>query len=498
MNDETNKDLNYSRKLDVHRWSDFAEVNSFVDKIYADHFANQLSKHIGRKHLKVILLDLYVAWKDDPDLCIAYHRDVDKYNARSRYNKLKISKKTIDVVDLLIKADFVNHKIGFYDTREDGSSFMSRMWPAEKLISMFKKARFDKFDVGFYRKRESIVLKDHEKNEVDYKQDTRIITQMRMVLDKYNELLARTHIDVAILDNLYVETKIKNGKTKKIPLNLSNKFTRRIFNNNSWKKGGRFYGGFWQRIPSEYRQHIRINDKRTVEVDYSGHHISLLYANIGKNYWVENGFASDPYAVEVKELSGWSENQKREIAKTTVLVAVNASNEKNAFNAIRLAKAEYDLPEDVKLTDKLLKGVLDALKGKHPLIADKLCSGAGIDLQYMDSQITAKLIQHFTGKEVPILSIHDSYIVPEDFAIELRDKMEEVWGEVTGLPDLVEGWLEKLNMAQAKIKQNGYSGELDDPEEHKEMKKKLESGYVSQRYREGINEHIKYMESFNK
>ena len=40
----------------------------------------------------------------------------------------------------------------------------------------------------------------------------------------------------------------------------TNKFTRRIFSNNSFKDGGRFYGGWWQQVPNRkigWRSNIR-------------------------------------------------------------------------------------------------------------------------------------------------------------------------------------------------------------------------------------------------
>jgi hypothetical protein len=69
-----NLDLDYSRPLDVHRWSDYPKVNSFVDKIYCSLPALSGNKQIRKKHLKVLLLDLYVAWTTDPDLKIAISR----------------------------------------------------------------------------------------------------------------------------------------------------------------------------------------------------------------------------------------------------------------------------------------------------------------------------------------------------------------------------------------------------------------------------------------
>ena len=84
----SNVDLNYSRPLDVHRWSDHPEVNSFVDKIYSSLPSLSGNKQIRKKHLKVLLLDLYVAWSTDPDLKMAISRDNNAYKAKSRYNEL--------------------------------------------------------------------------------------------------------------------------------------------------------------------------------------------------------------------------------------------------------------------------------------------------------------------------------------------------------------------------------------------------------------------------
>ena len=41
-----------------------------------------------------------------------------------------------------------------------------------------------------------------------------------------------------------------------------------MFNNSSFDEGGRFYGGWWQRIDGKIRKDIRINKIATVEIDY--------------------------------------------------------------------------------------------------------------------------------------------------------------------------------------------------------------------------------------
>ena len=109
MEDMTRRDYEHSRPLDVHRWSDHPEVNAFVDRIYKEHIHQSgTNTQIKKKHLKVVLLDLYVAWSDDPNLNIAVHMSMNAYSdgtvsgkGKSRYNALNIKVSTIDIVHSL-------------------------------------------------------------------------------------------------------------------------------------------------------------------------------------------------------------------------------------------------------------------------------------------------------------------------------------------------------------------------------------------------------------
>ena len=65
-----------SRPLDVHLWSDHPEVNAFVYKLWDEEFAqgfepsgrgNRPKKKL-KYQFKVLILDLFVAWKQDPSL----------------------------------------------------------------------------------------------------------------------------------------------------------------------------------------------------------------------------------------------------------------------------------------------------------------------------------------------------------------------------------------------------------------------------------------------
>ena len=53
------REYNYSRTLDVHRWSCYTEANTFVKSIYEQYFlTHKVNKTIRKKLLKVVLLDL--------------------------------------------------------------------------------------------------------------------------------------------------------------------------------------------------------------------------------------------------------------------------------------------------------------------------------------------------------------------------------------------------------------------------------------------------------
>ena len=105
------RDYNYSRLLDVHVWSDYPEVNEFINLIYDTYFSTQNGKRsIAKRHIKLVLLDLYVAWLTDPDLCLSVNMTRDFYSRNfgtgtTRYNELNISAKTITVINTLKSDD---------------------------------------------------------------------------------------------------------------------------------------------------------------------------------------------------------------------------------------------------------------------------------------------------------------------------------------------------------------------------------------------------------
>ena len=419
-------DLMNARPLDVHRWSEYPEVNDFVNEIYSTLKSIKGHQNTGKKLVKVLLLDLYVAWCGDPSMKIMFSRDNNAYKAKSRYSELHIGKTIIGIVDTLVTEGIIHEQKGFND-RITGIGFKSRLWASEGLQARFKQARFGQFAIEHHKDRETVILRNEDKECEEYLDSTETI-RMRQLLQDYNSLLSNTHIDLYDLEIPVLE--IGTGKKKmRLQINQQDKFVRCIFNNGRWDQGGRFYGGWWQRCPSEYRKKIKMDGILTAEVDFSGLHIVILYAQQGINYWAE--INEDPYELpKIRDID--PDIDIRAAAKLLMLTAINAKEELEAFQSFRF-QAETGAPEK-RMTNEQLSWMLNALKRKHSPIAHKLASGAGIDLMYVDSQIAEKIISTFIYDcKCPILTVHDSFVVPIGSDRILQQVMESAFTAVTGI-----------------------------------------------------------------
>ena len=453
----TVRDYQHSRALDVHRWSDHLEVNSFVNAVF-DQFLKKRNKEntsIKKKHLKLVLLDLYVAWLNDPDLNIAVHMTQSAYSdgtvfnkGKSRYNELNIKVSTIDIVHRLRDARLIGYKEGWQDA--GGRGFVTRIWPTEKLIEMFENAAFGYFDIGYSDGREAIILRDENKNDVEYEDKTHI-KQMRLLVQAYNKLLEKTFIDIQSVDKParieLPEKKKRRFKNKPVFVNITHhdKFVRRIFNNKSFSDGGRFYGGWWQRIDSKFRKDIRMNNSPTVEIDYSALHVILAYSEAGIDYWKTTN--KDPYDLPVGGVN--NPEHCRDIAKLFFLLSFNASDEQALYKAFR---SELDYKEyPYSFPDDVLSGLLDTIKENHPDISHMICRGAGLRLMNIDSRICDYVIADFIKTSTPILTVHDSFIVPIGEEDRLNQLMKEAFEDVTNKVGIEVKYNQNLTKTQLSV-----------------------------------------------
>ena len=76
-----------------------------------------------------------------------------------------------------------------------------------------------------------------------------------------------------------------------------------------------------------------------------------------------------------------------------------------------------------------LKELVLALRDKHPKIADYFFKAKGIELQNIDALIAQNIIDKFTSEGIPVLCVHDSFIIQADKAEELEKQMTTAFNE---------------------------------------------------------------------
>lgn len=306
----------------------------------------------------------------------------------------------------------------------DNSKLQSAMCATDKLFKVIEPIKNNMLvDVV---PPESIILKDRKtKQKKDYK-NTRTTNKMRDELSLYNELRQNTNFSMAGISpelfdihrkyfNQYSITEIRSGTTN---INLSNPYVYRVFSG-SFKNGGRFYNGIESNAPSELRKKILINGNATVEKDYSSLHINMLYNMKGLDLR-ENAY----------DKVSQGDPGLRKLFKLIGLTSINSDNQRSCFLALRNEIRNNGLKIYFHdLSDKSIENYYNQWVDAHPAIKDYLNSDIGIKLQNKDSQLAAEIIKYFTGRGIPVLVVHDSFIIEKKYESELIDKMKAVYKE---------------------------------------------------------------------
>ena len=478
-------DYEHSRPLDVHRWSEHPEVNTFVDDIFNTYFKKKTD--IRKKHLKVVLLDLYVAWRDDPTLTIGVAMSPKAYKAgKSRNNSLHIKRTIIDIVNELKELELINFIKG--ERFSQRFSYVSRISASDKLIKKFQDAAFFEFAVGHHEGKETIVLRDENKEEIEYEDNTNT-RRMRKQLIDYNKLLEKSFIDIQKYDVPRILIKPKRRRRSDEPkyVNISHhdKFVRRVFNNSSFDEGGRFYGGWWQRIDGKIRKDIRINNIATVEIDYSAIHVIMLYALMGIDYW--SNFSKDPYDINIRFVN--DPEHSRKIIKLLLLLGINANNETSLFQAFR-NEHDYETMR-YEFTNERLSEILTNIKKEHHPIAHKICSGEGIKLMNYDSMIVEYILDDFIKRDTAILTVHDSFVVQLGDENRLHELMKEAFERVMKVNKV------KVKYNKNMTKQGLYSFRHLDYDYFIDTFYHLTKGSPTNGYKRRMERHNQYYNSSN-
>lgn len=365
----------------------------------------------------------------------------NKNNARPKYQTYDI---VVGVIKELISKGFIKfqgHVIKFAT---------SEYYPERSLLPYFK--GYSLKDVTILPPTKNVILRKLREETDDYDgakkyvdidyNPTQLTQKMTRDLFIYNRLRENASISLknlpkGIFDKHIDEflsrwsfndvEAIRYTKASTVTLELQKSYLVRIFNHD-FRRGGRFYRGVESNMPEELRRHIHINGNPTVELDYSGHHLRMLY------HLKKINLKTDPYAVEPNMSSGM-----RDVYKAVSLIGINAKGNKSALLAL-YQKFEEDenlakcLPDNSHETRQRL---IDNFKAHNKRIAGHLFKEKCHQLMNLDSKISNDILMFFEKKGILVLCIHDSYIIEKQHAKKLLKVMREAYRARLGFDPVI-------------------------------------------------------------
>ena len=305
----------------------------------------------------------------------------------------------------MIDCRFIEVTTAGYYLREAGRGGLTRFISTDKLLERFESLEgHPAFQIKPNLEEETIILRNKVNgNNVDIEyEDTPKTERFRSNLKKINECFLKHWADLRIKD-IEVQQLAERilQDTDKEPVDLSRKTITRIFTNGSFEEGGRFYRGWWQNVPSEYRKYITIDESVTTEYDFSQLSPHMLY--YAYNFKMGNEDAYD------RVLDG----QHRDVVKQAFNAMVQASTQLNHKpDTINLDGLEMDWRE-------LRQRVLEA----HKSIQHLFFKGIGNKLQFKDSCIAESVMLQFAEQNQVALPIHDSFIMRRGYTGDLEEAM---------------------------------------------------------------------------
>jgi hypothetical protein len=320
-------------------------------------------------------------------------------------------------------------KKGVFDRqgRKDGSTRnrLTRYRAADRLIEKFTPEERDVLPVIVPPQKPHAPIRIQVKGEDGRREvfpppETSEVLIMRWHLERINRVLSSHWYDLHIPDVELAELQARladdpdGGK----PLALDRRTLHRVFNDEGLTTGGRFYGGWWQNVPKAYRRHLLVNGWRMLEIDYSNLHPVILYAEAGVVP------PEDCYlGIFDREIETRYGADLRSMVKASFNAMLNAGKPlKRSPRGIEPGRFGMNW-----------RGVSGAILAAHAPIAHQFYSSVGMRLQCQDSDVAERVMLDFIDNDLPILPIHDSFLVRTDQQDLLEERMNAALLAVCGI-----------------------------------------------------------------
>lgn len=255
---------------------------------------------------------------------------------------------------------------------------------------------------------QSIILKSSKESYfdkaqwIDY-QDNSITQAYRAQMTEINRWLNDANIDYPSSHDKIVDT--------------SKRFLRRVFNEGTFDRGGRLFGGFWLDLKKEERkQELTINDESIVTLDFSQACPKIAY-----------GIANVPSPeFDAYTLPSWKYSR---------------DSTKKIFNSMMMADhplSRFPKGTKVEFSDNTrFIEIRDQILALHHPIAHLFGTGLGMRLMFIESQILIACLLECMNQGIVALPVHDALIVVESSKEQVREIMLNNFKSIAGVEGTV-------------------------------------------------------------
>ncbi len=317
-----------------------------------------------------------------------------------RYGNSVYGQHFLDIVDLLTRLKLIRQVTRGYRISQKHKA-LSLYQPTKAL---FKHLPLDGLDWRSFRREQSKELillksdkdKDGKSSPIDYR-DSKNTHIWRGQVKRINKWLAAA--DIQLQGRTRIPDVADDGEII-APFRMS---LRRIFNNGSWREGGRLFGGFWMSMKKEDRQHIRIDGESIAEVDYDQLYPTLAYVRARAK--MPDGDFYD-ISGDGSSRAGWKK-----------LVNAMLFAEKRLGSWPDETKMQF--PAGLKLRD-----ALRMIEQKHAPLIPLFGTGIGYELMNIESEMLIAVISGLFKNGIVALPLHDAVLVGRSNATAARDAMQ--------------------------------------------------------------------------
>jgi hypothetical protein len=294
----------------------------------------------------------------------------------------------------------------------------ARFWATPKLVKLAEELGIHSGNVGDHFAPEPptnpLVLKDFATGRGRYRESGPVIKDYERTPE--TERLER---DIKELNEFLARFELIGGRHEGYI---------RIFNNRSWKKGGRLYSpceGSYQQLPEQKRLEMTINGEPVAEIDIKASFLTIYHAKLG----MPLGDREDPYA---------RAGIARDIAKLWCIASFGESAPKLRWPRKMVEDYRKETGKDLRKVAPVRKVAEAMLKAFPTLRRLERYSHIWADLHFLEAEaVIGTMLILMRRHGVPSYSMHDGLIVPRSKADLAKDILTSEYRRVAGVEPML-------------------------------------------------------------